>query len=62
MKSQSVRLVDVFVLGPFMLWAGSQTRGLPEWARAALLVGGLATVLYNAQNYLEVERGGGECR
>lgn len=51
----------MFVLGPFMMWAGSQSRGLPDWARGALLVGGLATVLYNAQNYLEVQSddGGG---
>lgn len=57
MKSQQVRLVDVFVLGPFMMWAGLQSRALPDWARAGLLIGGAATVLYNARNYLEV-RGG----
>jgi hypothetical protein len=51
MKPQAVRLVDVFLLGPFMMWAGSR-RKLPGWASATLTLSGWATVLYNATNYL----------
>jgi hypothetical protein len=57
-KSQGVRLFDVFVLGPFMVWAASrQEEGLPGWARLGLLLGGLGTILYNGKNYLEIEAG-----
>jgi hypothetical protein len=54
-KGQYVRLVDVFFLGPFMVWAGSTGR-LPGWASAALVVSGLATIAYNARNYQRVAR------
>lgn len=52
-KSQPVRLLDVFLLGPFMIWAGTQKR-LPSWARTALIISGVATVGYNARNYLRI--------
>jgi hypothetical protein len=51
-KSQGVRLVDVLVLGPFMVWAGMQGRLRPDWANAALVVSGVATIFYNGRNYL----------
>lgn len=51
MKGQAVRLVDVFALGPFMVWAATVPR-LPEWARLALFVSGVLTVTYNADNYM----------
>lgn len=57
MKSQDVRLVDVFLLGPFMMWAGWEESGLPAWARTVLFVSGVATVYYNGRNYLMIERG-----
>lgn len=49
-KTQDVRLIDVFVLGPFMVWAATQ-RALPEWAKVGLFIGGVLTVTYNAENY-----------
>lgn len=49
MKTQTVRLIDVFVLGPFMIWAGMQLR--EPWARAAMIAAGGATMAYNWQNY-----------
>lgn len=53
MKAQPVRLVDIFLLGPFMVWASTR-RTLPEWARLTLLVSGILTVAYNAENYRKV--------
>lgn len=50
-KSQAVRLVDIGILGPFMVWVGLQER-VPEWAGAALVVSGLLTIAYNARNYM----------
>ena len=49
MKTQQVRLIDVFVLGPFMIWAGMQLRH--PLASAAMIAAGGATIAYNWQNY-----------
>ncbi len=55
-KSQPTRLWDVFLLGPFLMWAGTQQR-LPQWARTGLVVSGLFTIWYNAENYRRIEQG-----
>ena len=52
MKTQFVRLLDVFLLGPFM-FAMSQQRGeLSQEERDFLAFIGVATVAYNMANYL----------
>lgn len=56
LKGQQVRLVDVFVLGPFMVWFADQAHGVPQWARTTMAVAGLATIVYNGANYLEARR------
>jgi hypothetical protein len=50
-KSQIVRLIDVFVFGPTMIAIGARAR-LTENERAFLIVGGLLTIIYNGANYL----------
>jgi len=55
-KSQSMRLFDIFFLGPFMLWYATQSRSMPDWARLILGVSGVTTTLYNGRNYL-LQRG-----
>lgn len=50
-KSQRVRLLDVFVVGPLMIWGGTKAGGL---GGTALALFGLTTVAYNARNYLRV--------
>jgi len=49
MKTQDVRLIDVFVLGPFMIWAAFQLRD--DWAKVAMIAAGGATMSYNWRNY-----------
>ncbi len=57
MKTQRVRLFDVLVLGPFMIWFADQADDSPYEARLALAAAGFATIAYNARNYLDnVER------
>lgn len=56
MKGQTVRLVDVFVLGPFMVWSAARMTSAPEWARVGMVGAGLATIVYNGRNYLAVSR------
>ncbi len=57
-KAQSVRLGDVLLLGPAMVWAGMELRrGRQRPGLGLLMVGaGVGTVLYNWANYQEVER------
>lgn len=55
MKTQNVRLFDVLVLGPFMVWAGYKARGIPGWARAGIVAAGVGTIVYNGKNYLEAQ-------
>lgn len=53
--AQTIRLLDIFALGPAMLWAaGLET--LPALPRAALGLGGALTIINNARNFLELGR------
>ena len=51
MKTQHVRLLDIFVFGPFMLWSAYQLKN--ESARIAMLSLGVGTIVYNWENYKE---------
>lgn len=54
MKAQPIRLVDVFILGPFMMWTGFNAKAIPAWAKVGLVLAGVATIVYNGTNYLEL--------
>jgi hypothetical protein len=59
-KPQSVRLLDVAVIGPVMILAAL---ALPKERRAlalTLAVFGVGTVAYNASNYLAIRKRGHE--
>jgi hypothetical protein len=49
-KSQRVRFMDVFALGPFMVWYAGKSRA-PPWAKGTLFFAGIGTILYNWRNY-----------
>ena len=49
---QNVRIVDVFVLGPLMIYTATQ-KSLPFALRMSLLFFGIITILYNADNYIK---------
>ena len=56
-KAQPVRLFDVLVLGPWLLWLGARSRTrLHSIERAGLVAAGALTIAYNAKNYLDNER------
>jgi len=57
MKPQLVRLADVFVVGPLMVWGGVELSRRNRAAGNALIGMGVLTVLYNGRNYLLRERG-----
>ena len=52
-KGQAVRLVDVFAMGPLMVWVADTCRTLPRWARLSLIVMGQLTIAYNAENWIK---------
>lgn len=54
-KTQQMRLIDVFLLGPFMVWFSAKASRMPELARVTLAVAGLLTSLYNGHHFLREE-------
>lgn len=52
-KTQIVRLVDVFIYGPALIWIAFVYQGQGEaWVPYFLLFLGATTVSYNLRNYL----------
>jgi len=51
--TQLVRLSDVFLVGPAMLW-GSMYRGMPVGVRAFLAFSGITTIAFNGLNYIRI--------
>lgn len=51
-QTQIVRLIDVFLIGPVLIYA-STFKSLPNVLRYLLLILGIATILYNGNNYLK---------
>ena len=54
-KTQEVRLIDVFLLGPFMVWFAAVSQGVPQWAKVVLAVSGVLTTLYNGHHFIREE-------
>jgi len=50
---QAVRVVDVVVLGPVMIFAGNKIGGI---AGTFLAASGVATILFNGLNFLEIQK------
>ena len=50
-KSQIVRLGDIFIFGPFLIWLGLREKTL--WIKIILLFLGISTLSYNLKNYIE---------
>ena len=54
-KTQEVRLIDVFILSPFMIWFGIKAKGIPQVAKTGMVISGILTGLYNGRNYLKIK-------
>lgn len=52
---QFVRLIDVFVLAPVMIYA-STNKSLPESVRTILFISGVATAVFNGINFWRIEK------
>ena len=56
-KSQQVRLLDIFAIGPLMMWGGvALDRQGHDVAGPALALLGFTTIIYNWHNYDVVRR------
>jgi hypothetical protein len=55
MKTQTVRILDVVVIGPLMSWGGNRLRQDHPLRGLVLAALGAATIWYNGRNYLLVE-------
>jgi hypothetical protein len=55
-KAQWVRLVDVFLYGPYLVYLSAQVGGyvFSEGEKVFLLFLGATTISYNARNYLSL--------
>lgn len=56
MKTQAVRMFDVLLLGPWLVWLAARRRPLSDLDRALLAIAGVGTVIYNARNYARAAR------
>ena len=54
-KTQQVRLLDVFFIGPLMIWVAGKASGVPQWATITLAVLGVLTIGYNAHHFIREE-------
>lgn len=54
-NKQNVRLLDVFVVAPFLIYT-STLKHSPSWVRASLLFLGMATLGYNGYHFLEEKK------
>ena len=54
-RYQHVRLLDVFVLAPAMVYA-STFKQIPDYVRLILFVSGVATLIFNGSNYIDIEK------
>jgi hypothetical protein len=58
MKPQHVRLADVFIFGPLIVWGGWKLQDEYPLAGRTLVLTGIGTVIYNGLNYMQVQREG----
>lgn len=54
-KAQGIRALDVWALGPLMIYVAAREGGTSDLARMALAAAGAATITYNGRNYLRLQ-------
>ncbi len=53
---QKTRAFDIYLLGPFLVWAAMQKKPLGYWTKKTLFVAGVMTVFYNWKAYRDAEK------
>jgi hypothetical protein len=52
LKTQGIRVLDVWVFGPFMLYAALKKQPLTKLEKTAIAAIGIGTVVYNMVNWV----------
>jgi hypothetical protein len=52
-KSQAVRVWDIVVLAPFLIYIGYKAKGISTLERNFIYFIGISTLIYNGRNYLK---------
>jgi hypothetical protein len=55
-KTQMTRLMDVFLLGPFMVYAATKIPPKHQAIKCLLVFAGWGTIAYNAHNFALIRR------
>lgn len=55
-KTQLIRIVDVLILAPFLVYSGTRKSNLPKFFKMGLVVSGVLTGVYNARNYYLIQQ------
>jgi threonine/homoserine/homoserine lactone efflux protein len=55
MKTQTVRLLDIFLIGPMMI-ARARDAGKSDFERALWVAVGIATIVYNGENWIKARQ------
>jgi hypothetical protein len=53
MKTQLIRILDVLIYGPFLIWLGYSER--EKWIKVFLYFIGATTMTYNLRNFIELQ-------
>lgn len=51
------RTFDLYILGPFLIWYGIKSRGMPKIARRLLVTGGIYQIFYSWNKYRQLQKG-----
>ena len=54
-KAQPVRLLDVALFGPLMIM-GALDKNPPKWMKLAVLLVGVGTMVYNLNNWIQIQK------
>jgi hypothetical protein len=54
-KTQAIRLIDIFAIGPALIYAGFSRKFSPLFSDALTLTG-ILTIVYNGANYVAKQR------
>lgn len=54
-KAQGIRILDIGILGPLMIFS-ALNKEPPPWLKLAMVGMGVGTILYNLKNYLEIQK------
>lgn len=55
---QIIRLIDVFAVGPALIYAGTSCKDMKPIIKIFLITTGIATIVFNGRNYLKIKNNG----